>query len=365
VNKSARAAAGAAEQGQAAGAATKAQPTGPADPADPVGRRAGQVVLRMLVTVALLAVAVAALVVAWGDAPAVLRAVAGFPPALAVPVLLLTVWNYVLRWLRWNWYLRVLGVSGIDPVSSALVFLSGFAMGLTPGKSGEVTKSYWLREIAGSKRAPLARTAPMVFAERLVDGIAMLLLAASGLISSRFGLGALLGVAGLAGCAVLLIQARPLVHGVLDVLGPYRALELARTLYDSARELLTLPRLLIAVGIGVVSWAGECMALYVIVLGLGASPSLDLAKTATFALAAGSLIGSASLLPGGLGAAEGTVAAVLTVVAGQPRELAAAATLLIRACTLWFGVALGAVALVVLTRRALTRATESATGGAL
>ena len=40
--------------------------------------------------------------------------------------------------------------------NGALVFLSGFAMGLTPGKSGELTKSYWLREIAGPERAPLA-----------------------------------------------------------------------------------------------------------------------------------------------------------------------------------------------------------------
>jgi uncharacterized membrane protein YbhN (UPF0104 family) len=76
-----------------------------------------------------------------------------------------------------------------------------------------------------------------------------------------------------------------------------------------------------------------------------------LINQATFALAAGSVVGSASLLPGGIGAAEGTVVAVLDLVARQPRELAAAATLLIRACTLWFGVLLGAGSLVALARR--------------
>src|SRR3981189_1073398 len=173
---------------------------------------------RGIVLLAALALAVAALVVAWGDAPAVLSALGRFPPLLIVPVVLLTVWNYSLRWLRWNYYLRVLGVVGVSRTASALVFLSGFAMGLTPGKSGEVTKSYWLREIAGPDRAPLARTAPIVFAERLVDGIAMLLLATSGLISFRFGVLALLGVAALACLAVGLIQARPLVHGILNFL---------------------------------------------------------------------------------------------------------------------------------------------------
>ena len=315
-----------------------------------VGRRS-----RGIVVVGLLAVAVLALVVAWGDAPAVLGALSRFPPLLVVPVVLLTAWNYALRWLRWNYYLRVLGVSGIDRSSSALVFLSGFAMGLTPGKSGELTKSYWLREIAGPERAPLARTAPIVFAERLVDGIAMLLLATSGLITFRFGGAALLVVAALAAAAVALIQARPLVHWALRALEARprvrRAAGLFETAYDSARELLTWRRLVLAVGVGVLSWGGECVALYVILLGLGAPPSLELLNQSTFALATGSLVGSASLLPGGIGAAEGTVAAVLDLVARQPRDVAAAATLLIRVCTLWFGVALGAAALVVLARR--------------
>ena len=317
---------------------------------------------RGIVVVGLLAIAVLALVAAWGDAPAVLGALSRFPPLLVLPVVLLTVWNYVLRWLRWNYYLRVLGVRGVDRASSALVFLSGFAMGLTPGKSGELTKSYWLREIAGAEQAPLARTAPIVFAERLVDGIAMLLLATSGLITFRFGGLALLVVAALAAAAVAVIQARPLVHWMLRALEARprarRAAELIETAYDSARELLTWPRLVLAVGVGMLSWGGECLALYLILLGLGAPSSLELMNQSTFALAAGSLVGSASLLPGGIGAAEGTVAAVLDLVARQPRDVAAAATLLIRVCTLWFGVALGAVSLVVLARRLVAHTTH-------
>jgi uncharacterized membrane protein YbhN (UPF0104 family) len=197
-----------------------------------------------------------------------------------------------------------------------------------------------------------------------VDGIAMLLLATSGLISSRFGLLALLAVAAAAVACLGVLHARPLVHSGLRLL--QRSPRLARlatlvaTAYDSARELLTWPRLVGAIGVGVLSWGGECLALYLILLGLGAEPSLQLVNNATFALAAGSLVGSASLLPGGIGAAEGTVAAVLDLVAGQPREVAAAATLLIRACTLWFGVALGAAALIRLSARVMRRASSGA-----
>lgn len=278
-----------------------------------------------------------------------------FPPPLVVPVLALTVWNYGLRWLKWQYYLRVLGVGGLGRTTSLLVFLSGFAMGLTPGKAGELSKSYWLRELAGPDRAPFARTAPIVFAERLTDGIAMLLLASAGLVGFRFGAPALLGVAALAAFAIAAVQARPVAHAALRTLGRVPAVRrlaaAAEVAYDSARQLLAWRRLALAVAIGTVSWAGECVALYVILLGLGAAPGALLLNQATFALASASLVGSASLLPGGLGAAEGTVAGVLELVAGQPRDVAAAATVLIRACTLWFGVALGALAMAALARR--------------
>jgi uncharacterized protein (TIRG00374 family) len=309
---------------------------------------------RGVVLMALVGVAVFALVVAWGDAPAVLQVLSHFPKALVVPVLLLTVWNYALRWLKWQWYLSVLGVTGVPKMTTTLVFLSGFAMSLTPGKAGELTKSLFLKDLAG---APIARTAPIVFAERLTDGIAMLLLASAGLVGFRLGAPALLAVATGAILAVLLVQARPLAHAIFRLLARVkrirRLVDSVEVAYDSARELLGWRRLAVAVAIGTVSWAGECLALYLILLGLGASPGPTLLNQATFALASASLVGSASLLPGGLGAAEGTVAGVLELLAGQPKEVAAAATLLIRACTLWFGVALGSVALAALTRRAL------------
>jgi glycosyltransferase 2 family protein len=319
---------------------------------------------RGLVVAALLGLAAVALVIGWGDAPAVFDALASFPPLLIVPVLLLTIWNYTLRWARWHYYLHVLGVSGISITNSALVFLSGFAMGLTPGKSGELSKSYWLRELAGPERAPFARTTPIVFAERLVDGVAMLLLAAAGLSAFRFGTVPLLAVAALAALAIAILQAHPLVHLILR--GMARRPRLARlatlgdTLYISARELLTWRRLAIAVGVGFLSWGGECVAAYLILVGLGAPPGWELLNQAAFALAAGSLVGSASLMPGGIGAAEGTVAAILDLVAQLPPAVAAAGTLLIRLCTLWFGVALGAIALVVLSRRMLAAPVGSA-----
>src|ERR671932_1366140 len=212
---------------------------------------------RGVVLMALLGVAVFALVIAWGDAPAVLRALSEFPPLLVVPVLLLTVWNYALRWLKWQWYLKVLGINGVPLSTTTLVFLSGFAMSLTPGKAGELTKSLFLRELAGT---PIARTAPIIFAERLTDGIAMLLLASAGLVGFRLGAPALLAVATGAILAVLLVQARPLAHAIFRLLARVkrirRLVDSVEVADDRARELLGWRRLAVAVAIGTVSWAG-------------------------------------------------------------------------------------------------------------
>jgi uncharacterized protein (TIRG00374 family) len=280
---------------------------------------------------------------------------AAFPPQLLPVVLLLTLWNYGLRWLKWQFYLQVLRIEGVRIADSLLVFLSGFAMGLTPGKAGELTKTYWLREFAGPDRAPVARTAPIVFAERLTDGIALLLLASFGLVAFGFGALALLTVGVVVSAMVLVVQSRPVAQAVLRQLSrrrPTRRLAtVAEAVYASSRELLSGRCLLLGIGIGVVSWMGECAALYVILLGLGAGGGLERLNQATFALATATLVGSVSLLPGGLGATEGTVAGVLQLAGGVSWSVAVAATLLIRACTLWFGVGVGAVALLLLTLR--------------
>ena len=51
--------------------------------------------------------------------------------------------------------------------------------------------------------------------------------------------------------------------------------------------------------------------------------------------------GSGSALPGGLVAADGSIAGMLALLLGLSAATAASATLLIRFATLWFGVGLG------------------------
>ncbi len=111
--------------------------------------------------------------------------------------------NYILRFAKWEFYLAKLQVRGIPLAESFLVFLSGFVLTITPGKVGEVFKSAVLSKTHG---VDVARTAPIVVAERLTDVIAIVVLIVVG--SLGFSGGLIWAAAGSIAvtCALILIM---------------------------------------------------------------------------------------------------------------------------------------------------------------
>lgn len=143
-----------------------------ADHAAPTGLRLGR---KIAISVILGALVIAALGI-FADLRDVGTSFATFDYRMLAPVLLWTIFNYVLRWLKWDYYLRKLNFgTNVSRYDSALLFTSGMVMAVTPGKVGEVFKSYLLKRI---NNTPVSASAPIVLAERLTDGLAMLLLMA-------------------------------------------------------------------------------------------------------------------------------------------------------------------------------------------
>src|SRR3989304_1086964 len=116
---------------------------------------------------------------AYADFSDVVEVLGDFQWALLPAILALTCINYLLRFVKWDFYLHQIGVRDLPKRDSFLMFFSGLAMVVTPGKVGEWLKSYLLREVHGT---PFARSAPILIAERLTDTLALLILAATGLI---------------------------------------------------------------------------------------------------------------------------------------------------------------------------------------
>ncbi len=275
----------------------------------------------------------------------------GFSWRLMPAILGLTLFNYALRFAKWQYYLRLIGVRGLSTRDSFGIFFSAFTMVMTPGKVGELLKSYLLRRVVGT---PLAVSAPVILAERMTDGVALVFLAALGLANTRFGwpilVVTLVGALG----ALAVVQHRPTAERLLALGEGFRPLapriHHLRDFYASSYELLRPRPFGLAVLCGFVSWAGECVAFFLVLLGLGLPGSWTLLIAATSILALSTLIGSASLLPGGLGVADASIAGLLLAVVASPlmtRDLAVAGSLLIRFATLWFGVLLGALVVVI------------------
>ncbi len=273
--------------------------------------------------------------------------------------------NYALRFLRWQYYLARLKVplgapGGVPTGDSARIFVAGFVMSVTPGKVGEVFKSVLLQSSHG---VPLARTAPIVVAERLTDLLALVLLTA--LASLSFAGGGAIALAGGLFVAVVWIACawRPLGELALRVAGRLpvlRRLEARlREAYDALHELVRPTPLAVASLLAVLSWGLECVSLLVIALGFeGVALSL---LEATFAYGGPTIVGALVLLPGGLGATEAGMTGVLEAfeVPGMSTSVAIAITMLVRLATLWWAVVLGVVALTwhrARERRALGRA---------
>lgn len=256
-----------------------------------------------------------------------------------------TLLNYGLRFLKWHFYLRQVGVLNMAIGQSLRLFLAGFPLAVTPGKVGEVLKGVWLNRISG---LPVGRGISVVLAERISDGLAVMLLSVFGLISYPQYWPVFLTILLILLAIVILSQVRPAALFLLN-LGEKiplvnRAVAGMREFYEGSFTLFQPGATLLAVFLGTISWLGEGLGFYFILLGIGFEPSLQLMGAAIFVLAFSTAVGGASTLPGGLGAAEATIAILLALVLNAPEPAAvSAATLLIRLATLWFGVAIGLI----------------------
>ncbi|MBI3912962.1 MAG: flippase-like domain-containing protein [Chloroflexi bacterium] len=297
----------------------------------------------------LLALAVFIALTFYADAPRLFAAIATFQWQWLALALAATLVNYCLRFVRWHYYLSVIGIQNIPARDSLLIFLTGFSLTMTPGKLGELLKSFLLK---GRYGTPVSHSAPIVVAERLTDVLGMVLLAAIGLAVYPLGASALAVVVIAAVVFVAVAQSRALAERVLDFAARLpviaRFAGLIRNLYESAFLLLRLKPLLIAIALSTIAWFAECVTLLIVAIGLGSAPTPELLLQVTFIYAAASLFGAASMLPGGLGATEGGMAFLLEQIVALAREHAVAATFIVRLCTLWFAVLLGLIAALIL-----------------
>ncbi len=312
---------------------------------------------REIIFAFVLGVVFSSLLVFWGDLNKTFEQIVSFNWRLIPIVLGLTCFNYFLRFIRWHFFLGKIGFKeGIDLHKSALVFFSGLPLTLTPGKTGEVMKAYFLKKITQDH---LSRTIPVVIVERLSDGLAALLLLSFGFFSYSLGWLAMLFALFSCGLFIFLIYCSPFwkfFAKMLSFLGRKRLNFniINRKLVNFRMVLLKLigwKNLIIATVFAAVAWFTEAVGLAIIISNIAeVNLTLALISKAVFIFCLVNILGFISLLPGGLGIAEGGFAGMLVLLLNLSRSEAVASTILLRLLTLWWGVAIGMIAFIVFVR---------------
>lgn len=258
--------------------------------------------------------------------------------------------NYLFRGLRWHLFARTLGLR-TTVTQNIRHFLGGFAMSVTPGRVGELVRMRWLRRETGW---PFERTAPLVLMDRASDLAAMALILAGAVAFAATGVSGAVPVAILALLAAYVATRPALLAGLVTYLWKAvgRFPRLFARIRGAARSLkaFTSARVLTgALALGLLGWAAEGYALWLLLAWMGADISVAAALLIfTFATLAGGLTGA----PGGIGGAEIAMVGLLTLQ-GVPLDIAGPATLVIRVTTLWFAIGIGLLVFPVAERQSL------------
>jgi len=258
--------------------------------------------------------------------------------------------NYLLRFSKWQYYLRELEIRGVPLLDSLLVFLTGFVLTITPGKVGEVFKSAVLAKTHG---IAVERTASIVIADRLTDVIGIVLLIVAG--GATFPKGLPWAIAGASAVTVGLVliswQAPALAlcrhletrGGKLGAAAPKLRQALASLRVLARPRVLIVPTLL-----SVAAWGAEGTALYVLLRGFEQAVPLPLAA---IVYSSATLAGALVPLPGGLGVVESLLRTGLLEWGHVSEGAATGSMILVRVATLWWAVVVGFLALFVLRLR--------------
>ncbi len=264
-------------------------------------------------------------------------------PAFALGMLA-SMFSYSLRFARWEILLRTMRIH-VPWRANLPVYLSGLALTATPGKVGETIRSLLLMRFGVSPGASLAA----FFIDRLSDLIGVLALAA--MLSPDWRWFAAVLAAVVTGFFLRWLTTHPGTVARWHALHPHpRWRKLFALAEDGRTQYLRAWHAPLVPLYALLAWAAY--GIQGLVFGHYAQalwPGVGLLDAAyIFVLA--SLVGAASMIPGGLGATEVTMIAMLMARGVAPLE-ATGAAIAIRTVTLWFGILLGILNLTFLRKR--------------
>lgn len=255
-------------------------------------------------------------------------------------VIFLSLCNFALRGFRWYVFARTLKID-VSLRRIVLYYVSGFALITTPGKVGTILRAWFLNQNHSVK---YSRATPMLLMDYFTDLVAMVSLIFLGLITLRTDKETAVIIFAALLVIGFMVFTRPrilhcLIKYIYKLLGKPKKkfFAWAQRAVRITQGLFALKPLSFTAILSIIGWAVECAAFYVLLAGLGSPLPFS---TCVFIFCFSTLVGAATMLPGGLGGAEVSMYGLL-VANGVAPENAVAATAIIRLCTLWLAVGIG------------------------
>ena len=295
------------------------------------------------------------------DLAAIVLAVTGADAGRLALAVLLLIANVTVKAARWRIMAGMMSQRPLSLPAAETAILAGVAAAsLTPGRGLELAKPLLLRASHG---VPMATSTAAVVVERLLDGAALIVLFAVSLVVVPAGRGsafypviAAIALFLTAGAALLLLPHRltSIAMWVTDRLPlpsrmRFRVASVAERFAGGLAVWRQSGKLSLLLAVSVAAAFLEILRLTAVFAALG--PRVGLADV-MLAFCAANLLGAATFIPGGIGITELSLAGIIMLVTAiGPAATVAAAVLLDRALSYYLIVALGALILVVASRR--------------
>ena len=258
---------------------------------------------------------------------------------IIIPLIPLT-WG--ILFLRWNLLLKNSDID-VPLKDNFMIFISGFALGVTPGKVGELIKSQLLKNKFNISRS---KTAPLVIVERFYDFFAIAIISLFGILVFEYSI-YIFGILAIGISIFLIVTSSEKIF--LKFLNKIEKIKFLKNFSNELPKSFNVIQkstrgkiFPLSITLSVIFWFLDSIIAYLTLLSFGIDiiDYFVLMSIYTSSI----ILGVISFLPLGIGVVEGSLVGFLSLN-GIEFHLATAVVVFIRFFTRWIGVMAGFIGL--------------------
>lgn len=276
------------------------------------------------------------------DVNTILNKISNFKIEFIPLILLFVISTWFILFTRWHLLLQNLDII-IPKKESFVIFVSGFALTILPGKVGELIKSQLIKKKFG---VPRTKTVPIVITEQLYSVIGLIVVSIFGIWNFELGIYIMSVFTILLIFIFVLISSKKFFNQFLNLTKRIRFISKFSENLSYSHETITKSTrgkiVFYASALSILFWLADSVSVYLVLLafGIDSVELLEIIPTYTTSI----ILGVASFLPLGIGVVESSLAGFLTLL-GIDISLSLTLVIIIRIFTRWFPVSVGFIAL--------------------